>query len=64
MKKKTTPINLMVEPEVKKRLKDKAKALGLTLTAYLEKIANEPVVYLDENLKSFVKALKLNVDIM
>jgi len=57
--KKTTQINLMVEPEIKKRLIDKSKALGLTLTAYFEKVAKEPVCFLDANVKIILESLKL-----
>ncbi len=57
--KKTTQINLMVEPEVKKKLLDKAKALNLTLTAYIEKIALEPVCFLDSNVKIILESLNL-----
>lgn len=59
--KKTAQINLMVEPETKKRLLDKAKALNLTLTGYIEKIALEPVCFLDSNVRIILESLKLKV---
>ena len=59
--KKTTPINIMVEAETKKRLLEKAKALNLTLTAYIEKIALEPVCFLDSNVRLILKSLNLNM---
>jgi hypothetical protein len=59
--KKTSQINLMVEPEIKKRLIEKAKALNLTLTAYVEKIAQEPVCFLDSNVRTILESLKLKV---
>ncbi len=62
MKKKTAPISLMVEPDIKKKLKDKANSLGLTLTSYLEKIATERIVFLDENAKALLEAMKLKSD--
>ena len=57
---KSTPINVMVESEIKKKLLYKAKVLGLTLTGYIEKIANEPVIFLDENVKNFAVLFKKN----
>jgi len=56
--KKTTPLNLMLEKETKKKIKEKADKLGLSLTGYIEKIANEPVVFLDANVKSLMKMLQ------
>jgi len=57
--KKTSQINLMVEPQIKQRLLQKSKALGLTLTSYIEKIANEPVCFMDSNVKLILESLKL-----
>jgi len=61
MTNKTAPINLMVEPETKKKLVDKAKQLNMTITSYLEKIALEPVIFVDENLKAMLKTFTLNI---
>lgn len=47
---KTAPINLMVEPHIKKDLKAKAKAQGLNLTQYLEKIASQPIIFVGPDL--------------
>jgi hypothetical protein len=58
--KKTSQINIMVEPQVKQKLLEKSKSLNLTLTGYVEKIALEPVCFLDENVKQVLSALKLN----
>lgn len=55
--KKTAEIKAMVEPETKKRLTDKAKALGLSTTQYIEKIANEPIIFLGANEKLLLQAL-------
>ena len=57
--KKTAQINIMVSPETKKQLKQKAVALNLTLTSYIEKVANEPVAFLDENVKALFSAIQL-----
>ncbi len=59
MKKKTAQINLMVEPNIKKKLQDKANSLNLTLTSYLEKIASEQIVFLDENVRVLLESMKL-----
>ncbi len=59
--KKTAPINIMLEPEIKKRLLNKAKELGLSLTAFIEKVACEPIIFLDANSRRLLEALKLNM---
>lgn len=59
--KKTAQINIMIEPQTKQRLSDKAKALGLTLTSYFEKVANEPVCFMDSNAKMILESLKLKI---
>ena len=56
---KNTSINLMVSPETKTKLLEKSKSLGLSLTTYFEKIASEPVVFLDSNVKTILESLKL-----
>jgi hypothetical protein len=44
------------------KLKDKAKSIGLegrgSISAYIVKIANEPIAFLDDNLLGVLKALK------
>ena len=57
--KKTAQVNLMITSENKKRLLEKAKALNLTLTGYFEKIAQEPVCFLDNNVRLILESLKL-----
>jgi len=59
--KKTSAINLMVEPEIKKKLKAKAEDTGLTLTAFIEKIAREEIVFLDSNFKKVAVLFKLGM---
>jgi hypothetical protein len=59
MTKKTAQINLMVEQEVKRKLLEKSKILNLSLTGYFEKIALEPVCFMDENVKTILQALNL-----
>ena len=58
---KTTAINLMVEPEVKKKLKQKAEEVGLTLTGFFEKVALEDLVFLDKNFRKVAGMFKLNM---
>ncbi len=50
--KKTSEIKAMVEPEVKKKFKEKAEALNLSVTGLIEKIALEPLVFMDSNVKN------------
>ena len=51
----------MVESEIKKKLLEKARALGLSLTGYIEKIAREPVIFTDENAKLLLRTLDLRM---
>ena len=44
---KTAPINIKVEPKVKKKINKKAEELGLTTTSFIEKIANEEIVFVN-----------------
>jgi hypothetical protein len=54
---KTSEIKVMVQPEVKKKLKAKADELGLTLTGFIEKISLEPIVFMDSNVKRLVETM-------
>jgi len=56
---KSAPINVMVQPEVKKKLLEKAKNLNLSLTNYIEKIALEPIIFMDSNAKTLLRTLEL-----
>ncbi|MBS3099351.1 hypothetical protein J4462_04005 [Candidatus Pacearchaeota archaeon] len=58
--KKTAEIKAVVEPEIKKKFRNKATEQGLTITAFIEKIAREPIVFLDKNVKALLEALRLN----
>ena len=59
MANKTAPINVLVEPETKKKLQEKAQALNLSITQYIEKISLEQVIFLDPNAKALLKSLQL-----
>jgi len=48
---KTAPINIRVHREVKEQLENKAKQLNITLTCFIEKIAKEQIIFLDDNVK-------------
>lgn len=56
--KKTNSLHLRISEESKKNLKTKAENLGLSITNYIEKIANEPVIFMDENLKKFLNKIQ------
>ena len=47
-------------PSEKKKIIEKARAVGLTgkgsFSHFISKVANEPVVFVDENLKTLLKA--------
>jgi antitoxin component of RelBE/YafQ-DinJ toxin-antitoxin module len=58
--KKQTQLNLRIESEIKRKLKQKADNLNISLTSYIEKIALEPVIFLDSNSRVLLEALKLN----
>jgi len=57
MKNKTAEIKVMVQPETKKKLKDKADQLNLTITGFIEKIAKEPIVFMDSNVKNIFESM-------
>jgi len=57
MANKTAEIKCVVEPETKRRLQEKAKELGLTLTGFIEKVSNEPIVFMDQNVKRLVEGM-------
>jgi len=54
---KTAEIKVMVSPEIKAKLKAKADELGLSITNFIEKIANEPICFLDSNVKNLMIVL-------
>jgi hypothetical protein len=54
---KTAEIKCMVEPDIKIKLQEKARELGLTLTGLIEKIAREPIVFMDQNVKRLVDGM-------
>ena len=56
---KTAVLNCRLNAEDKTRLIEKAHELHLTLTTFLEKLAREPVVFLDKNSQILLEALKL-----
>jgi len=57
MANKTAEIKVMVEPEVKRKLQEKARELGLSTTGFIEKIAKEPVVFMDNNVKKLIEGM-------
>lgn len=54
---KTAEVKVMVEPETKKKLIAKAEESGLTLTGFIEKIALEPIVFMDKNVKRIFESM-------
>lgn len=58
--KKNSSLHLRIATQSKANLENKAKNLGLNLTSYVEKVANEPVIFIDGNIEQFLK--KINVE--
>lgn len=55
-------VKIFLSPKEIERLKDKASAAGFTkrgaISHYIEKIANEPIIFLDKKIMKVLKALK------
>lgn len=58
------PIKIYLDTENKRRLIAKASEVGFkgrgAITKYFEKIATEPIVFLDKNVLTIIEALHLN----
>ena len=61
MSDKTAFLSCRLDLETKKKLKKKAEELGLDLTEFIKKIADDDIVFLDTNLKKLFNAVKLEV---
>lgn len=58
---KTTFLHCRLGSETKKKLKQKADELGLDLTNFIKKIAEEDIVILDKNIARLFGAIGLEV---
>ena len=58
---KTTFLHCRLDIETKKKLKQKADELGLDLTEFIKKIAEEEIVILDKNITRLFGAIGLEV---
>lgn len=60
------PIKIYLTSEQEKNLLAKAKQLGFTgrgsLSKFMEKISQEDICFLDENLKKMLKALNIGLN--
>jgi hypothetical protein len=60
------PVKVYLTDCEKKKLLEKAESLGFTgrgkLERLFEKIANEPVAFMDGNARTILKALSLKID--
>ena len=54
-------LHCRIDSEIKKKLRQKADVEKLDLTGFLEKVANEDVVFIDENVKKLFGVLKLQI---
>lgn len=58
MRNKNYPIKVMLDKETYDNFIKKCEDLGISMTLFIEKISNEPVVFLDKNAKLLLKELK------
>ena len=58
MRNKNYPIKVMLDKETYDNFIKKCEDLVISKTLFIEKIANEPVVFLDKNAKLLLKELK------
>ena len=56
---KNSEIKVMVSYEVKQKFLAKCLEAGLSQTAFIEKVSNEPIVFLDNNTRALIEALSL-----
>lgn len=56
---KTGRIEIRLSPEDKRKLQYKADELGLSITELIEKIANEPIIFMDANVKQIISLMKI-----
>lgn len=56
---KTHHLDIRLSPEDKRKLQYKADELGLTITELIEKIANEPIIFMDANVKQILALMKI-----
>jgi len=54
---KNHEIKVMIERETKEKFVAKCKQANLSMTGFIEKIANEPVIFLDSNSKALIEAI-------
>ena len=60
MRNKTRPLKVTISEEDYKKLKEKQHELKLpSLTALIEKVANEPLVFMDSNVKNAVRVFRM-----
>lgn len=55
---KTARINVRISNNTKERFEKKAKLLKLDITKFIEKIANEPVIFVDANARAIFDSMK------
>jgi antitoxin component of RelBE/YafQ-DinJ toxin-antitoxin module len=57
----TTFLSCRLNIDTKKKLKQKAGELGLDITEFIKKIAEEEIVILDNNVKRLFNVIRLEV---
>lgn len=51
-----------LDTETKRKLKEKAAELGLDMTEFIKRIAEQDIVVLDNNIKRLLNAMKLQIN--
>ena len=59
---KTDFLYCRLDPETKRKLKEKAEEFGLDLSDFIRKIAEEEIVILDANIRRLFDAINLEVN--
>lgn len=58
-------IRIYIEPEILRKLEAKAKEKGFegrgAISRYIEKVAMEPICFLDENVKALLRVLPIEL---
>jgi len=55
--KKTDFIYIRISPDAKKKLRDKASNLNLNISELIEKLANEPTIFVSKDIRVVLEAI-------
>ena len=57
MENKSVYMTISLSSEQKKKLKEKAETLGLGISKFIQKVSDEEIIFLDENIKKFTSLI-------